>query len=89
MEPVAIVKARSLDAHLHSVPGRHLTCAVTLTDREAWELLSWFNLVQGYGTDPSFTADYNRALALNDPWPVLSEFTLMDYPFERLPGESH
>lgn len=91
IQPAALTKARALDRHLYG--ANRALVSVCLCDREAWELLAWYQATE---IDPApadqqqpFLSDLARARALNDPWLMLRDFQIAGYMIERLPDEVH
>jgi hypothetical protein len=87
--PAALQKAESLSKHLAGV-SRALT-AVTLSDREAWEFLVWYETTlptdsTGYW---AFRADIAHAREQQNPWPMLQGVDLYGFAVERLGAEVH
>lgn len=84
-EPAAMHKARALERFTRGCP-KHQT-RVTISDREAWELLAWSGESLGYNGSPDFLREMARAKATGDPWPVLEGFELRGFLLQRLPEE--
>ena len=91
IQPAALNKARALDRHLYGACRTFVS--VCLSDREAWELLAWYQATE---IDPApaaeqepFLADLARARALNNPWLMLNDFQIAGYSVSRLADEVH
>lgn len=87
----ALAKAQSLDRHLVGAP-RELVC-VSLSDREAWELLVWYfeSFIQYSPPDErlAFQQDLAQARNWGTPWPMLETFQIGGYHVTRLADEAH
>lgn len=88
----ALAKADSLDRHLFGVGAKHLT-SVTLSDREAWELLAWYQSSCIDYAPPedreAFAQDLAHARSLNNPWGMLHGFEIRGFSIARLADEVH
>ena len=75
-EPVAMVKAKTLQryASARGAPLHELTLA--LSDAEGLELLTWL-LAQQDEPSSDLVTDIRRARHTADPWPVLEHFQLL------------
>lgn len=90
-QPAALTKADALDRHLYGCSK--VMASVSLCDREAWELLAWYQqssidyAPQAYQAD--FASELARARLFNNPWMMLEGFQIKGYPIARLPVEVH
>lgn len=88
----ALAKADSLDRHLFGVGAKHLV-SVTLSDREAWELLAWYQSNSIDYAPPedreAFAHDLAEARSLNNPWGMLHGFEIRGFSIARLADEVH
>jgi len=91
IQPAALNKARALDRHLYGAT-RAFAC-VCLSDREAWELLAWYQAstidAAPLAEQLPFLEDLARARAFNNPWLMLSDFQIAGYAVTRLADEVH
>lgn len=90
-QPAALSKAQSLARHL--LGATRILTAITLSDREAWELLAWYEATTVRYAPPEFrqmfALDLAEAQVFNDPWPMLVDMEVEGFLLTRLPVEVH
>jgi|HubBroStandDraft_1064217.scaffolds.fasta_scaffold1420941_1 hypothetical protein len=88
MQPAAIQKADHLAQHLRG--SQDLGHAeVLVSEREAWELLNWYERESEIGRNECFQADLKQARAFKTPWELLANFTIHGFPITRIDEETH
>lgn len=71
----ALEKAKSLIEFAKSCGAKQDTFELTLSETEAFELLDWF--IGQYGDNTLLADDVEMAKMAKNPWPVISNFTLL------------
>jgi hypothetical protein len=79
----AIAKAERLYEYAKSQGAKLDTFQLTISDKEAFELLDWF--VGQYGDNTLLADDVAIAKLEKNPWGVISNFTLMGFAMVPLP----
>lgn len=73
----ALAKAERLYEYAKAQGAQLSTFQLTVSDKEAFELLDWF--IAQYGENTLLADDVAIARLDNNPWDVISNFTLMGF----------